>query len=88
MVASWDGGRPGQPARGGRVGGSASLMDGAYFVGRTTLQLGLSKVEISSARPSPSSRSVLIALVVQQRFHESVGRMRAKRLGSVRVLSP
>ena len=43
-------------------------MDDAYFVGRTTLQLGLSKVERSSARPSPSSRSVLIALVVQQRF--------------------
>ena len=52
MVASWD-------------IGSASMMDGAYFVGRTTLQLALSKVEISSARPSPSSQFVLIALVVQ-----------------------
>ena len=88
MVASWDGGRPGQPARGGRISGSASMMDDAYFVGRSTLQLGLSKVEISSARPSPSSRSMLIALVVPQRFRESVRRMWAKRLGSVRVLSP
>ena len=73
------------------------MMDGAYIVGRngilawrnTMLQLGLSKVEkVSSARLSPSSLSVLFTLMVEPRFRESLGRMRAKRLGYVRVSSP
>ena len=68
------------------------MMDGAYIVGRnriltwrnSTLQLGLSKVEkVSNARLSPSSRSMLFTLVVEPRFHESLGRIRAKRLGPV-----